>query len=70
MSKLCKIESPISLHLMSLNFVKEKEKKQKKNEEESKTERAEMRERVEEENKSSALFWGKFTQHESGCKCL
>lgn len=57
MSELCKIESPISLHLMSLNFEKKKEKRGR---EKQKKEQAEEREGGgrERENESAALFWG------------
>lgn len=42
MSELCKIESPISLHLMSLNFEKKKGKKRgRETEEESEPTRTE-----------------------------
>lgn len=59
MSKLCKIESPISLHLMSLNFVREKKKmkggKQQADERHTHTHTHTERE---DKSKSSALFWG------------
>lgn len=67
MSELCKIESPISLHLMSLNF----EKKKGKKEAEKQKKRVSRRElKGEEENESAALFLGKLIQYKSGCKCL
>lgn len=67
MSELCKIESPISLHLMSLNFEKKKGKKRgRETEEESEPARG----KGEEENESAALFLGKLIQYKSGCKCL
>lgn len=69
MSELCKIESPISLHLMSLNFEKKKERERERETEE---ESEQMREKGGGGGGERELctVLGKFTQHKSGCKCL
>lgn len=70
MSELCKIESPISLHLMSLNFEKKK-KKGRKEERETEEESERMMEKGGRERMGAlCTVLGKFTQHKSGCKCL
>lgn len=65
MSELCKIESPISLHLMSLNFEKTEKKRGWR------TEGNEMTSKKgwvkEDENESTAQFW--LMRWKSGCKC-
>jgi len=43
MSELCKIESPISLHLMSLNFEEKKKKETEEGREKKKKRRKRMR---------------------------
>lgn len=65
MSELCKIESPISLHLMSLNFERKK---------------GDRGETVEESwmrgkgggggEQEPCTVLGKFIRYKSGCKCL
>lgn len=67
MSELCKIESPISLNLMSLNFEKKKRKREKQRERAGRRERR-GRKRLRKWEHCTVL--GKIIQYKSGSRCL